>query len=264
MSRSVHPGEKASYMKLQRIKMFLDEILDIQAFAGDSSMNGLQVESAADVYRIATAVDVSERSIRKAASSGAGLLIVHHGLFWGDPVPLTGVMARRVKLLLSRGVSLYATHLPLDCHPEIGNNAQLAGLLGLENREAFGRYHGMTIGLCGSLRRPITPAGITRKLKRGLGASSRIFSFGPGRIKRLGIVSGGGASLIGDAAAAGCDALLTGEPAHSAYHMAREARVTLICSGHYATETVGVRALGALLETELGLPARFIDLPTGL
>jgi dinuclear metal center YbgI/SA1388 family protein len=251
-------------LRLKRIVAFLDNTLKISDFGADSAMNGLQVESSAEVKRIATAVDISDRSIMKAAASGADLLIVHHGLFWGDPVPITGVMARRIKFLLSKEVSLYAAHLPLDCHPDIGNNAQLAELLGLEKRQPFGNYHGMIIGLCGVLHRPITLASIARKLKQTLGAESKIFHFGPDRVKKLGIVSGGGASLVGDAVSAGCDTLLTGETSHSAYHVAREARVTLICAGHYATETVGVRALGTLLETELGLPAKFIDDPTGL
>ena len=251
-------------MKLEKLISFLDERLHIADFTADSSLNGLQVESSSAVKRIATAVDVSDSSIRKAAAARADLLIVHHGLFWGEPVPITGVMARRIELLLSKGVSLYAAHLPLDCHAEIGNNAQLAGLLGLERRRPFGKYHGMIIGLCGDLPRPITPAGIARKLRKSLGADSRIFGFGPERVRRLGIVSGGGASLVGDAAAAGCDTLLTGETSHSAYHTAREARVNLVCAGHYATETVGVKALGALLTTELGLPVKFLDIPTGL
>jgi len=251
-------------LKLKRIVTFLDEMLKISDFGADSAMNGLQVESSAGVKRIATAVDVSDSSIRKAAASGADLLIVHHGIFWGKPVPITGVTARRIRLLLSKGVSLYASHLPLDCHPGIGNNAQLAELLGLDQRRPFGSYHGMVIGLCGVLSRVMSPAGIARKLKKSLGAETKIFHFGPDRVRKLGIVSGGGASLANDAVSSGCDALLTGEPAHAAYHLAREARITLICAGHYATETVGVRALGALLETEFGLPAKFIDIPTGL
>jgi dinuclear metal center YbgI/SA1388 family protein len=251
-------------MKLKTICAYLDETLKISDFKADSAMNGLQVESSIDVKRIATAVDVSDRSIRKAAVSGAGLLVVHHGLFWGEPVPVTGVMARRIELLLSRRVSLYAAHLPLDCHPEIGNNAQLAGLLGLEKRQSFGNYHGMIIGLCGTLPRVISPAGIAKKLKTSLGADSKKFRFGPERVKKLGIVSGAGASLVNDAAEAGCDTLLTGETSHSSYHVAREARINLICAGHYATETVGVRALGALVSAELGLAVKFIDIPTGL
>ena len=251
-------------MKLKKLRDYLDETLRISDFGADSAMNGLQVESSSDVGRIATAVDVSDRAIRKAASSGAGLLIVHHGLFWGDPVPITGVMAKRIELLLSKGVSLYAAHLPLDCHPEIGNNARLAALLGLEKRRSFGRYRGMIIGLCGVPPRTVSPAGIARKLKQSLGAGSKIFRFGPERVRKLGIVSGAGASLVHDAASAGCDTLLTGETSHSAYHQAREARINLICAGHYATETVGVRALGELVSAEFGLPARFIDEPTGL
>jgi dinuclear metal center YbgI/SA1388 family protein len=251
-------------MKLKKLTAYLDHTLSIKDFAADSSMNGLQVEASSDIRRIATAVDVSDRSIRKAASWGADLLIVHHGLFWGEPVPITGVMAKRIELLLSKGVSLYAAHLPLDAHPDIGNNAQLAGLLGLERRERFGNYHGMIIGLCGVFTRPLAPAGIARKLKTGLGADSRIFTFGAERVRKLGIVSGAGASLVGDAAAAGCDTLLTGETSHSAYHPAREARLNLVCGGHYATETVGVRALGDLLTAEFGLPMKFIDIPTGL
>lgn len=251
-------------MRLDRLVAFLDETLKIADYGADSAMNGLQVESSADVKRISTAVDVSDRSIRKAAASGADLLIVHHGLFWGEPVPITGVMARRIRLLLSKGVSLYASHLPLDCHHDIGNNARLAELLGLEKRSPFGRYHGIVIGLCGALPRPLKPAGLATKLKRSLGAESKIFHFGPERVRKLGIVSGGGASLVSDAASAGCDALLTGEPAHAVYHLAREARITLICSGHYSTETVGVKALGELIRTELDLPAKFIDIPTGL
>jgi dinuclear metal center YbgI/SA1388 family protein len=257
-------SKRSSRMRLKKLVNYLDETLNMNNFRADSAMNGLQVESSSDVKRIATAVDVSDRSIRKAAASGADLLIVHHGLFWGEALPVTGVMAGRIKLLLTKGVSLYAAHLPLDCHLEIGNNTLLAELLGLEKRRPFGNYHGMIIGLYGSLPRPMTPHGIARKLKRGLGAVSRILPFGSDNIKKLGIVSGGGASLAQDAAAAGCDALLTGEPTHSTYHLAREARITLICAGHYATETVGVRALGKLIESELDLPARFIDIPTGL
>ncbi len=251
-------------MKLTRLRDFLDETLKISNFGADSAMNGLQVESSSSVGRIATAVDVSDRTIRKAAAWRADLLIVHHGLFWGEAVPITGVMAKRVGLLLSKGISLYAAHLPLDCHPEIGNNAQLATLLGLEKRRAFGNYHGMIIGIHGLLPRQITSTGIARKLNKTLGANSKIFPFGPERVRKLGIVSGAGASLLHDAASAGCDTLLTGETSHSVYHLAREARINLICAGHYATETVGVKALGTLVSADYGLPVKFIDEPTGL
>jgi dinuclear metal center YbgI/SA1388 family protein len=251
-------------MRLTSVVRFLDELLDISEFKSDPSLNGLQVECSAKVTGIATAVDISERSIRRAASRGADLLVVHHGLFWNDAVRLTGVMARRVELLFSKGVSLYASHIPLDCHPEIGNNTGLASLAGLTERIPFGSYHGMTIGIRGPLIRPISPRSLASKLRKHLGGSPTVLPFGPSPIRKLGIVSGNGASLLHDAAECGCDALLTGETSHSAFHVAREAGITMICSGHYATETLGVKALGRLLQRELGLPTRFIDIPTGL
>ncbi|MBN1884869.1 MAG: Nif3-like dinuclear metal center hexameric protein, partial [Candidatus Krumholzibacteriota bacterium] len=159
---------------------------------------------------------------------------------------------------------LYAAHLPLDCHPGIGNNALIADLLGLEGRATFGRYKGIEIGVLGALPRPVTPSSLAARVRRLTGAPVRTFSFGPSRIRRLGVVSGGGSMLLEAASAAGCDALLTGEPAHSAWHVAREARINLLCGGHYATETLGVRALGDRIAASFGLPVFFIDVPTGL
>jgi dinuclear metal center YbgI/SA1388 family protein len=251
-------------VRLTSVITFLDESLKTSEFKNDKALNGLQVECSKRIARVATAVDISERSISKAALFGADLLVVHHGLFWNEPVPVTGVTARRVELLFSKGVSLYASHIPLDCHPEIGNNAGLASLAGLAERLTFGSYLGMTIGIYGALTRSISPHSLARKLKKKLGGSPSVFPFGPSSIRRLGIVSGNGASLVHEAAMCGCDALLTGETSHAAFHIAREAGITLICSGHYATETLGVKAVGGLLQRELGLPARFIDLPTGL
>lgn len=251
-------------MHLKTVVRFLDETLKVADFSGDSSLNGLQVEGTKSVNKICLAVDACEKSISGAARCGADLLIVHHGLLWNEVKPVTGPTARRLGLLLERGISLYAAHLPLDCHPDIGNNARLAGLLDIKECVRFGRYHGFMIGLCGYPTRPITPHGLARKVKILLEGPVKIFPFGPPRIKRLGIVSGGGASLVQEAAEAGCDAFLTGEPAHSAYHKAREAGINLICAGHYATETLGVRALGGLLNRELGLPVKFLDIPTGL
>jgi dinuclear metal center YbgI/SA1388 family protein len=251
-------------LRLESVIRFLDESLKTSEFRNDRSLNGLQVECSKRIKRIATAVDVSEGSIRRAALWGADLLVVHHGLFWSEPFPLTGVMACRTELLFSKGISLYASHIPLDCHPDIGNNAGLASLAGLVKRTPFGNYYGMAIGICGPLARPISPQSLSRKLKRKLGGHTAVFPFGPAAVKKLGIVSGNGASLVQDAAGCGCDALLTGETSHSAFHIARESRINLICAGHYATETLGVKALGGLLQRELGLSVRFIDLPTGL
>jgi dinuclear metal center YbgI/SA1388 family protein len=251
-------------MRLRRITGYLDETLDIASFRADRSMNGLQVEGSAEVMKVALAVDACGDSISRAARRNADLLVVHHGLFWGDPVPLTGIMARRVRTLMRKGISLYAAHLPLDCHPEIGNNAGIARMLGLPNTERFGLYAGIEIGLCGELPRPVKLEGLRRKLASLLGSTVQAYSFGPDLVKKIGIVSGGGASLTQAAADSGCDALITGESSHSSYHVARENGISLIFAGHYATETFGVRAVGRYLEERFGLDTFFIDLPTGM
>jgi dinuclear metal center YbgI/SA1388 family protein len=227
-------------------------------------MNGLQVECSREITKIATAVDACKESITRAARYGAELLIVHHGLFWGEMTPITGVLGMRIGSLFSKGISLYAAHLPLDCHDEIGNNIGLARLLELRDLETFGRYRGIEIGLCGALPGRATVQSLSARLKKQFGEAPKVFPFGKSDIKKLGVVSGGGSSLAQQAKDAGCDTLLTGEPAHSVYHTAREARINLVCAGHYATETLGVKALGELIERELGLPSRFIDIPTGL
>lgn len=251
-------------MRLATIVEYLDDTLKIADFPGDSSLNGLQVESAAKATKISLAVDACDKTIRRAARAGSDLLIVHHGLFWGEAQPVTGFMAKRIRLLLENGISLYAAHLPLDSHPEVGNNIQLAGLLDVNDPSSFGTYRGTAIGLQGRLPRPVTPGSMSRKIQKLFGAPVACFPFGPKRFSRLGICSGGGAFLVQEAAKAGCGALLTGEPSHSAYHPARESGISLICAGHYATETLGVKALGEVLSHEFGLPIRFIDVPTGL
>jgi dinuclear metal center YbgI/SA1388 family protein len=249
---------------LKTVVDFLDETLRIASFASDSALNGLQVEGSGTVGAACCAVDACEESIRKTIRARADLLLTHHGLFWGTPQPVTGPLAVRMRLLLSHGISLYAAHLPLDCHPELGNNARLARILELRETAPFGEYRGVSIGLRGYLKRKMTLRGVAAKLRGAINARVNTLAFGGPKIRTLGIVSGGGSGLVQAAAEAGCDALLTGEGAHAAYHIARESRISLICAGHYATETPGVQALGEHLHHELGIPVRFIDVPTGL
>lgn len=251
-------------MHLKTVVDFLDETLRIVSFASDSALNGLQVEGSRTVGTACCAVDACEESIRKTIRARADLLITHHGFFWGTPQPITGPLATRVRLLLSHGISLYAAHLPLDCHPELGNNIRLARIFDLRETASFGEYRGVSIGIRGNLQREMTPRGVAVKLRSAINARVKTFTFGRSKIRTLGIVSGGGAGLVQAAADAGCDALLTGEGAHAAYHTARESRISLICAGHYATETLGVQALGEHLHRELGIQVRFIDVPTGL
>jgi dinuclear metal center YbgI/SA1388 family protein len=251
-------------MRLKKVTGFLEETLDLDSFSGDQSMNGLQVEASGEIRNVALAVDACRESISRAARQKADLLIVHHGLFWGGMPPVTGILSSRVKALLDGNVSLYAAHLPLDCHPEIGNNAQIAKVLGIGETGRFGKYACVDIGTSGSLPRPMKIEGLRRKLAGILDSPVQTFTFGPAVVRKIGIVSGGGASLTQAAADAGCDALLTGETSHSSYHVARENGISLIFAGHYASETFGVKALGKLMSEKLGLRTFFIDLPTGL
>ncbi|RKZ06547.1 Nif3-like dinuclear metal center hexameric protein [bacterium] len=251
-------------MKLKWIVSFLDDYLSVDAFRLDSSLNGLQVEASSTVKRAAVAVDASERSIRAAARKKAELLIVHHGIFWSCPTPITGVIAARIKLLFSKGVSLYAAHLPLDCNEEVGNNAVFARLLSLSDPKPFGDYKGVKIGVAGNLRKPVTINALAARVRRSIGGLIQLFPFGPAKINRVGIVSGDGASFAEEASETGCDVLITGESSHSAYHTAAESGISLICAGHYATETLGVRELAGVLTDRLGIETLFIDIPTGL
>ena len=250
-------------MNRSALVRFLDEFLDIDCIT-DKSLNGLQVEGASEINRISFAVDFCQASAEAACRDDSQMLIVHHGFFWGQTQPITGRRFQQVKTLIQGEVNLYCAHLPLDLHPEVGNNIQLARLLSLGNVKPFGQYQGRSIGIIGDLQAPETANGLARLLERNLGGNTVLLDFGPARIGRVAIVSGDAAMLSDEAADCGADALVTGEVSHTAYHIARERGIHLLCSGHYATETVGLRALAELLEGRFGLETRWIDLPTGV
>lgn len=241
---------------------WLDALLDVGAWR-DKSMNGLQVEGADRVTKVATAVDGALATFAMAEEAGAEFLIVHHGLFWGAVEPVRGPLRDRLAALLDAGISLYAAHLPLDAHPELGNNAVLADLLDLEEREPFGTWDGTPIGVMGRLADPAGREDLAGRLEALLGARPDVLPFGSDRIERIAVVSGAAASLVGEAATKGLDALVTGESSHTAWHAAREHGVNLVFAGHYATETVGVRALGDRIADTFGVEAVFLDAPTG-
>jgi dinuclear metal center YbgI/SA1388 family protein len=250
-------------MNRDALVSYLDDYLGVRA-SQDYSDNGLQVEGADEVARLAFAVDTCQETIEGATASGAQMLIVHHGLFWGRPLRIVGPHRRRVKALLDGRCSLYAAHLPLDRHPEVGNNAQLARLLGLAVTDGLGVAFGQPVGVVAT-----APAGLTRdrlaaELAAILGSAPLLTPGGPAEVRRVGIISGGAAKEIAEAAAAGCDTYIPGEASHSSYHDAAEYGVNVIYAGHYATETVGLKALAMHLSELLGLPGIFIDLPTGL
>jgi dinuclear metal center YbgI/SA1388 family protein len=236
-----------------------------QADRADSSLNGLQVgDRDAPVSRVAFAVDACLESVARAAERGADALFVHHGLFWGKPAALTGPMYGRIKALLDAKMALFACHLPLDLHPELGNNAALAKALGIEAPEPFGEYHGALIGFSGALSEPLTVEEAIRRVLPEGGPPAATLAFGKARSRTAAVVSGGAAQELEQAVEAGIDLYVTGECSHSVYHLAMEAGVNMIAAGHYATETWGVRAVSEAVARELGLEAFFVDVPTGL
>jgi dinuclear metal center YbgI/SA1388 family protein len=241
---------------------YLDQYLAVADWR-DKAHNGLQVEGRDQVAMIALATDAALATFVAAAEAGADFLIVHHGLFWGEPLPIVGTMRARIAALLDSGVSLYGAHLPLDAHLEVGNNVVLARLLDLQDVEPFGMWDGRAIGVRGRFAEPVEPPELGARLEALLGAPPDVLAFGRGSIERVAIVSGDASELIPDAAAAGLDAFVTGETRHQAWHVAREHGLHVIFAGHYVTETLGVRALGDHLSERFGVETVFLDAPTG-
>jgi dinuclear metal center YbgI/SA1388 family protein len=250
-------------MMLSKLSEYLDEFLRIMEVPdSDRALNGLQVENGGAVGRIVAAVDASLASITHAAGLGRGtLLLVHHGLFWDGNLPLTGRRYRRLAAAIRGDVAVYSAHIPLDLHPEVGNNAVLAGQLGVPVEEWWGDYHGAKIGVQGSV--DIARDDLADRLRRLLGGRVQVIPGGPDRCRRVGIVTGGAGTMIADARAAGCDTFITGEGAHHTWFDAMEGGVNVLYAGHYATETVGVKALAERVAAKFGVPWTFFDLPTG-
>ena len=247
-------------MLLGELDAYLADFLAVKSF-DDASLNGLQVEGRREVKRVAFAVSACAEVFRKAASAGANALVVHHGLFWkGDwPQPVSGVLRDRLKLLLDSGCSLLAYHLPLDAHAEVGNNAVAARALGLVELTSFCEYHGTPIGWRGRLGKPVQARTFVRRLESYYGHKAHAVLAGPDKISSVGIVSGGAAREAEQAVVLGLDAYVTGESGEPATFLCREARMHFAALGHYATERVGVRALGEHLKRTLGLDTIFID-----
>jgi dinuclear metal center YbgI/SA1388 family protein len=242
---------------------YLDGYLQVAAIE-DRSNNGLQVEGVQEVERIAFAVDGSMAAFEAAASAGAQMLIVHHGLFWGEPILVTGIHRRRLAGLFDAGISLYAAHLPLDFHSEVGNNVTLARWLVLEEVTPFGDYHGYLAGVVGSLAEAMPLDRFATLVEETLQEPVvKVWPFGVPVVRRVGISSGGASFLLQQAGAEGVDVFLTGEMSHSAFHEAKELGLNVIYGGHYATETAGLKALAAHLSARFAVETTFLDLPTG-
>lgn len=240
----------------------LDTLLTPGSFS-DFGPNGLQVPGPEEVGTVVTGVSASAELFERAAERGADLVIVHHGLFWDrQPLALTAAAKRRLQLLFDNDMALAAYHLPLDGHPEVGNNALIAQGLGCVERTAFGLHKGVPIGVRGRFDGDgIAADELVARVRRLTEREPLAFLHGPDPVRSIGIVSGGGADYLADAASAGLDAFLTGEPAERVMTQAAEEGVHFVAAGHYATETFGVRRLGDLLAERFGIEHIFVDIP---
>lgn len=228
----------------------------------DGAVNGLQVENSGRVTRIAAAVDASLATVKLAIAAKADLLIVHHGLFWGPTHPWTGKRYELLQMLLRNDLAVYSSHLPLDAHPKLGNNAQLCAALGLKALRPFFFSHGQHIGFESQAK--LSRTELTRRLGQATGTKPLVIPGGKELCTRIGVVTGGAGSDLKKAAEAGVDTFITGEGPHWTYALAEELGLNVFYAGHYATETFGVKALAADLSVKFKLPWTFVDHPTGL
>jgi dinuclear metal center YbgI/SA1388 family protein len=242
------------------LEQYLSSFLDVDAF-DDESLNGLQVEGREEIGRLAFGVSACAEVFRKAVAAGADALIVHHGLFWRKemPRPVTGLLKDRLKILFDGDCNLFAYHLPLDAHAEVGNNAVAARAMGLDDLEPFCRYHGSTIGFRGRFPEPLALDSFIERLESYYGHRAHVVRGGKEIIATVGIVSGGAAREAEEAAEAGLDAYVTGEPGEPTTYVSRESGLTFAALGHYATERVGVQALAGHLEARFGLETFFVE-----
>jgi dinuclear metal center YbgI/SA1388 family protein len=228
----------------------------------DGAVNGLQVENRGSITRIAAAVDASLTTVRMAIAAKANLLFVHHGLFWSNRQPWTGANYELLRLLLDNDVAIYSSHLPLDMHPKLGNNAQLCAALGLSNLKPFFETKNQFLGVQTTTN--ISRRMLAQRLQRSVGAEVKVIPGGPEVCRRIGVITGGAGAELKLAADEGVDTFITGEGPHWTYALAEELGVNVLYGGHYATETFGVKALAAHLSKKFRVPWVFIDHPTGL
>ena len=228
----------------------------------DGAANGLQMENSGAVTRIAAAVDATLATVKLAVAAKADLLLVHHGLFWSPSHPWTGKRRELLQLLVENNLAVYSSHLPLDAHPKLGNNAQLTAALGFKKLKPFFASHGQTIGFKAQMK--ISRTDLAQRLERATGAKPRIIPGGKSLCERIGVVTGGAGSDLKRAAAEGVDTFITGEGPHWTYALGEEQGLNVFYGGHYATETFGVKALAAELSRKFKLPWEFLDHPTGL
>jgi len=248
---------------LSEIVNYTNDFLRVREIGDwDNALNGLQIENSGGVSKIGASVDVSTRVFADAATQNVDLLVVDHGLFWPGLRPVTGALRRQLKIAFENNLALYSAHLPLDLHPRLGNNAQLAAALGLKSNQPFFEEKGQLIGVKARVSLPRDE--LDCKLQTALSGSVRVFMFGPKKTETIGIITGGAGSEIYKIAQEGIDTFITGEAPHWAAVAADELRMNLLLGGHYSTEVFGVKALAAHLSKRFKIPWIFIDCPTGM
>ena len=248
---------------LDELVAFMDRELNLAAIPDyPGAVNGLQLANGGEVGRIVTAVDASLAVVEAAAAGGPGLLLVHHGMFWQGAQPVRGAFYRKLKTAMDAGLAIYSAHLPLDVHPEWGNNICLARALGVMETGPFLDWKGSAMGLKGSWHG--TRDELRARLSAAVGGPVLVCPGGPETVRTVGLVTGGAGTEVAAAAAAGVDVFISGEGPHWSFPLAEELGLNVMLAGHYATETFGVKALGAELARRFGLPWDFIDRPTGL
>ena len=252
-----------SKASLSSIVKYCDQLLHTAEVKDyDGAANGLQVENRGNVTCIAATVDASLATIKLAVADHADLIIVHHGLFWTPSHPWTGKRLELLRLLLENNVALYSSHLPLDAHPKLGNNAQLCAALGFKRTRPFFFDHGQSIGFQATAKIPRSE--LANRLERATGSKALLIPGGPQICQSIGVVTGGAGGDLKKAAAEGVDTFITGEGPHWTYALAEELGINVLYGGHYATETFGVKALAAHLSRRFKVPWIFLDHPTGL
>ena len=253
-------------MTLTDLDDYFRGFLDFDGFQRvDPSKNGVQVSrSDTGIEKVAFAVDAAMEVFERTSEWGAEALVVHHGLFWGHEQTVTGTHYERLRYLIKHDIGLFACHLPLDAHMEVGNNAVMAHQLGLQQIEPFGEFKGCVIGVKGELPSPMTPDEVARTLFGSEEVPIRTLRFGVEQVKTVGLISGGAPREVSAAVAEGIDLFITGDASHTVYHNCLESGINAMFAGHYATETWGVRKLSEKLRQERGIETRFIDVPTGL
>ena len=249
--------------KLQEIVDYLDAKLAIASIPDyPGALNGLQVDGGDDVAKVGAAVDASLPVIEKAVAAGVDLLLVHHGMFWNGAKPVTGALYRKLKAAMDSGMAIYSAHIPLDVHPEWGNNARLVAAIGLEEVEPFFDWKGIELGLKGAF--PGSRAELSQALAIALEGEVHVCPGGGEAAGTVGVITGGAGSEVQAIADAGIDSFVTGEGPHWSYPLAEELGLNVLYGGHYATETFGVKALAGNLANQFGTAWEFLDHPTGL